>query len=153
MKVNGLTLASSLFDQTTFYPAFIRDLECSHEEIIIERPLFTSKRMSMLIPVIERAVHNGIKVYVLTRDPREHADMMVDEAELIIEHFEAIGVHTFLYTGNDHRKLAIIDRDILWEGSLNILSQTYSREVMRRTESRNHVIEMFNFLKLDKIYI
>ena len=31
--------------------------------------------------------------------------------------------------GNHHRKLAILDRKVLWEGSLNILSQTRSREI------------------------
>ena len=34
-----------------------------------------------------------------------------------------------------HRKLAVIDGLILYEGSLNILSQNRSRELMRRTVS------------------
>jgi hypothetical protein len=49
--------------------------------------------------------------------------------------------------GNHHRKLAILDKKILWEGSLNILSQIYSREIMRRIDNQDLTLEMFNFLK------
>lgn len=143
-------LASNLYDERTFYHAFIKDLSHSSKEIIIESPYITAKRMSILMPVIERAVNKGVTVYVLTRDPREHTNMMIDEAEAIIEQFEAIGVHVLLCMGNDHRKLAIIDRNILWEGSLNILSQTASREIMRRMVSHNEAKEMFEFLSLKK---
>jgi phosphatidylserine/phosphatidylglycerophosphate/cardiolipin synthase-like enzyme len=143
-----MNMRSQLFDETTFYPSFISDLSYCSKEIIIESPYITAKRMTLLMPVIKRAVHKGVMVYVLTRDPREHVNMMVDEAEAIIEQFEAIGVHVFLCTGNDHRKLAIIDRNILWEGSLNILSQTKSREIMRRIVGRSNVQELLDFLQL-----
>lgn len=49
---------------------------------------------------------------------------------------------TVLYTVKHHRKLAIIDGGILYEGSLNILSQIDSCEVMRRTVSQQLANEM-----------
>ncbi len=49
--------------------------------------------------------------------------------------------------------LTRLDRNVLWEGSLNILSQTYSREIMRRIESEQLTLEMFNFLKLGRYII
>lgn len=72
-------------------------------------------------------------------------------AEEEIQYFEALGVQVLLCVGNHHRKLAILDRKVLWEGSLNILSQTHSREIMRRIDSKELTIEMFNFLKLNKV--
>ena len=66
----------------------------------------------------------------------------------------SLGVQVFLAENPQkklfHRKLAIIDRKILWEGSLNILSQSHSRELMRRIEDRETTLETFNFLKLGK---
>jgi hypothetical protein len=59
-------------------------------------------------------------------------------------------VQVLLCLGNHHRKLAILDRSIVWEGSLNILSQTYSRELMRRIEDRESAEQMFIFLNLDR---
>ena len=72
------------------------------------------------------------------------------QSEEEIINFEIMGIQTFLCSGNHHRKLAIIDRDILWEGSLNILSQNKSREVMRRIKGQDFALEMFNFLRLDE---
>lgn len=58
---------------------------------------------------------------------------------------QELGV-TVLYTIKLHRKLAIIDGEILYEGSLNILSQLDSCEVMRRTESQQLANEMARFI-------
>ena len=57
----------------------------------------------------------------------------------------------FITKNNHHCKLAFIDRNVLWEGSLNILSQTNSREIMRRIEGENHAPKMFNYHNLGRI--
>lgn len=72
---------------------------------------------------------------------------MEPRSEEAITQFEIIGVQVLLCVGNHHRKLAILDRQLLWEGSLNILSQTHSREFMRRIEDKQLTTETFNFLK------
>lgn len=75
---------------------------------------------------------------------------MNKQSEGVIRYYEQIGVQVLVTQNNHHRKLAIIDRDILWEGSLNILSQSESREIMRRTQGDNHAQMMFDFLRLDR---
>jgi phosphatidylserine/phosphatidylglycerophosphate/cardiolipin synthase-like enzyme len=141
---------SELHDEKTFYKAFLRDLSACREEVIIESPFITSDRMKMLKSAFERLISRGIKVYVITRDPKEHDNGYDVQSEKVILYFEALGVQVLLCSGNHHRKLAILDRKILWEGSLNILSQTHSREIMRRIESEEVTMEMFNFLNLGK---
>ncbi len=139
---------SQLFDETTFYKAFINDLNYTTTEVIIESPYITAKRMTKLSTVIQNLVDRGVNVYIITRDPKEHSYQMADEAEEEIKRFEALGVHVLLCVGNDHRKLAIIDRNILWEGSLNILSQSESREIMRRINDKIQAKMCFEFLHL-----
>lgn len=102
--------------------------------------------MSKLFPVFETLIRRGIRVYIFTRDPREHTESMEVQSEVEIQRFERLGVQVFLCRGNHHRKLAILDRKILWEGSLNILSQVKSREIMKRIEEEESAIEMFEFL-------
>jgi phosphatidylserine/phosphatidylglycerophosphate/cardiolipin synthase-like enzyme len=137
--------SSTLHDEKTFYSAFLRDLDRSKEEIIIESPFITSSRMKMLWPSLKRAYSRGIKVYISTRDPNDHSDGYEAQSESEIEALEALGIQVFLCIGNHHRKLAIIDRKVLWEGSLNILSQTKSREIMRRLDGGGFAEDMFNF--------
>ncbi len=148
-KHSKLFCTSLLCDEKSFYSAFIRDLQQCRQEVIIESPYITSHRMKSFNRVFEDLLARNVKIYVLTRDPREHYEGMEVQSEAEIERFEAIGVQTLLCTGNHHRKLAILDRRILWEGSLNILSQTHSREIMRRMEGNDVAQEMFQFLNLE----
>ena len=141
---------SSLFDESTFYKQFTKDLLRAKHEVVIESPFITTERMNKLVPVFNRLVKRGVKVYVITRDPKEHQPPYIKQSEREIQHFERIGVQTLICLGKHHRKLAIIDRKILWEGSLNILSQNNSREIMRRIEGSNHAKDMFNFLKFER---
>lgn len=89
----------------------------------------------MLKPVFEWLVDCTVKVFIITRDPREHENSMALSSEEGICYFETIEVQVLLIKGDHHRKLTLIDRKILWEGSLNILSQSQSRGFMRRIES------------------
>lgn len=140
-------LSSKLYDEKTFYQTFIQDLEGCKEEVIIESPYITTERMKMLKPVFEKLVNRRIKIYVITRDPKEHNEGLEIQSEEEIRYFEALGVQVLLCVGNHHRKLAILDRKMLWEGSLNILSQKHSREIMRRIEEKETAQQMFDFLK------
>lgn len=144
-------LNSQLHDQKTFYNAFLKDLEACREEVIIESPFITTARMKYLRPIFERLINRGVKVFIITRDPREHSEGYEIQSEDEIRYFEVLGVQVLLCVGNHHRKLAILDRKVLWEGSLNILSQIHSREIMRRIENKETTMEMLKFLKLDKV--
>lgn len=141
---------SILYDETTFYNQFTKDLEKAQEEVIIESAYITVPRVRKLKPVLERLVKQGVKIFIVTRYPNEHDNAMAEQSEAGIRYFEGLGVQVLLCVGH-HRKLAMIDRKLLWEGSLNILSQTHSREFMRRIESRELTEELFKFLKFDQV--
>ena len=142
--------SSTLFDEKTFYSAFINDLYKCTKEVIIESPFITAKRVDLLTPVFNVLLSQGVKIYVITRDPKEHSETMEYQSEDTIQAFERIGVQVLLCIGNHHRKLAILDRKVLYEGSLNILSQINSREIMRRIDDEKLALEMFDFLKLGR---
>lgn len=141
---------SCLFDEKNFYRAFLKDLSSCNEEVIIESPFITLERFNCLKPIFTELLKDGVKIYIFTRDPKEHDTKMEPQSEEAIRNFEVMGVQVLLCIGNHHRKLAILDRKVLWEGSLNILSQRYSREIMRRIESSTLTLEMFNFLNLGR---
>ena len=149
-KARDPLIESKLYDEKTFYQTFCLDLENSEQEVIIESPFITYKRMKTFDRIFENLIKKGVKIYFITRDPKEHEESMEIQSEEVISHCERIGIQVLLCLGNHHRKLAILDRKVLWEGSLNILSQTYSREIMRRIENERLTLEMFTYLKLDK---
>lgn len=128
----------------------MQDLLHAEREVVVESPFITRDRMSGLFPIFETLINRLVKIYIFTRDPRKHTETLQVQSEAEIQRFEALGVQVFLCIGNHHRKLAIIDREILWEGSLNILSQAKSREIMRRINSKELASQMFGFLKFGR---
>lgn len=141
---------SKLFDEADFYPSFSRDLLNAEKEVVIDSPYIGEARMRFMMPIFQHLRNKNINVFVLTRQPSEHKDAMKQEADKIIAELEAIGVIVLVFRGQIHRKLAVIDREIVWEGSLNILSQRDSKEVMRRFVGKETASQMMNFLRLDK---
>lgn len=150
-KMNNSLLASKLFDEKTFYQTFLSDIKSCQNEIIIESPFITTFRMKTFDRVFQKLLNKGIKIYIVTRDPKEHDESLEVQSEDAIRWCEEIGIQVLLCSGNHHRKLAILDRKLLWEGSLNILSQARSREIMRRIESAQEAENMFTFLSLGNV--
>ncbi|MEX0616645.1 MAG: phospholipase D-like domain-containing protein [Candidatus Woykebacteria bacterium] len=142
--------SSQLFDETTFYQAFIKDLVSCQKEVIIESPYITNERMKLFLPILKKLLNKNVRVFVITRNPKEHEIKLEQQSETGIRAFEVVGVQVLICLGNHHRKLAILDRTVLWEGSLNIFSQNHSREIMRRIEGSETVNQMFDFLKLKR---
>ncbi len=144
-------LRSQLLNEQTFYDAFMRDIRRAQKSIIIESPFITTKRLEWLYDELAKACSRGVRIVINTRDPNTHNDTMHLQARDGVIRLQDLGV-TILYTGNHHRKLAIIDHRTLYEGSLNILSQTDSCEIMRRIESPELVQQMIRFTDLARWY-
>jgi len=146
----NLRCHSALYDEKSFFSAFLKDIGQCKKELIIESPYITRERMKMFKKPFQKLLGKGVNIYVFTRSPEEHNEFMQDQSELEIEWFEEQGIYTLLCRGNHHRKLAIVDRQILWEGSLNILSHSHSREIMRRLEGGGVAKDTYSFLNFEK---
>lgn len=145
---NGL-IDSALYKEDTFYTHFASDLKKCHSEVIIESPFITCRRLELLMPSLQKLKLRHIRVTINTRDPEAHDNEdMCNDARFALSKLQHMGINV-LFTGGHHRKLAIIDRLILYEGSLNILSQNNSCEVMRRIESAQLAWQMIRFIKID----
>lgn len=141
---------SILHDDRDFYLSFSADLLNAKKEVIIDSPFITRRRVNRIFPIINQLITKNINIFVFTRIPSEHNDLMRVESERVINEFEEMGIKVLPFKGHLHRKLALIDRKILWEGSLNILSQWNSQEIMRRFEGENTCIQTMKFLNWDK---
>lgn len=143
-------LTSTLYNEDTFYTAFQKDLYNCRSEVIIESPFITNRRVSQLFGVLEKLKQHKVRIAINTRDPEEHdSEYMRHEAREALSTLQHIGIHV-MFTESHHRKLAIIDRHIIYEGSLNILSQNNSREIMRRIESTGLAWELTRFVNIDQ---
>ena len=140
--------SSSLYDQSTFYDRFYKDLRGAKRRVVIESPFITQRRSTPLFTTISKLKKRRVEVIVNTKPIEEHDSQYQDQVAAAVEMMQNRGVRV-LFTNGHHRKIAIID-DILYEGSLNILSQNDSCELMRRIDDASSVQEMLRFIRLEK---
>ena len=140
--------SSSLYDQSTFYDRFYKDLRSAKRRVVIESPFITRRRSTPLLATITRHKKRRVEVILNTKPIEEHDSRYQDQVVAVVEILQDLGVRV-LFTNGHHRKIAIID-DILYEGSLNILSQNDSCELMRRIDDALLVREMLRFIRLEK---
>ena len=82
---------SKLHDETTFYQAFTNDLNHASKEVVIEIPFITSEGTRTLKRAFEKLAKRGVKIYIFTRDPKQHSDGNEVQSEEEIRYFEVRG--------------------------------------------------------------
>ncbi len=138
-------LASSLFDERTFYKSFKSDLRGAQHSVEIYSPFMTERRALELSVLFKELRKQCVIVTIYTRHPDHHDGFLRTQSWRAIEVLTSSGVDVIARKDMMHQKLAFIDEVILREGSLNILSQSKSKEVMRRIESPALVEQMARF--------
>lgn len=142
---------STVFDEKDFYQNFLHDVFEAKQELILVSPFITAYRSEQMMPALVNAQKRGVKIFVLTRHPSNHTGQMVGEAQGAIKKLEEHNITVLPFKKSIHQKIAILDRKVLWEGSLNILSQRDSGEHMRRFDGKGATAEqVLKFLRLDK---
>lgn len=143
------SLTPSLYDQNTFDTHFLHDVRNARLSVIIESPFIRLGRVKQFLPVFRRLTRRDVGLIINTRHPDEHDMQYRIQAIATIQSLQEIGIE-ILFTTKHHRKLAIIDREIVYEDSLNILSYYDSCEIMRRIASKIEAEMLIEFIKLNK---
>lgn len=120
-------LSSKLYNEQTFYKTFANDVRKARRHVIIESPFLTERRALQFCQQFKRISKRNVKITVNTRNPRHHDKSLEIQAWKAMRRLRDSGVKVHTYDDLRHRKLAVIDERILWEGSLNILSQNNHR--------------------------
>ena len=143
----------NLFNEQTFYKAFVQDMLKAENEVIIYSPFISKFRSDFFRETMTKLKKRNINVFIFTRPLEEHNLVMRSEITCALNDYKEFGADIFCLPGLIHEKVAIIDREILWEGSLNILSQRSSKEMMRRTTDKDSTMQVLTYLGLNKSLI
>jgi phosphatidylserine/phosphatidylglycerophosphate/cardiolipin synthase-like enzyme len=139
-----------LYNERTFYPAFVRDMLKAEKEVVIYCPFISKYRAEFFKNSLEKLRHRNIAVFIFTRPIEEHELLTRNEIKAALCDYEELGACIVHLPGFIHSKAAIIDREIVWDGSLNILSQRSSKESMRRTQDKDIATQMIDHLGLNR---
>jgi hypothetical protein len=144
----GFTLSDQDFSvstEGTFYARFAQDIHKAQHAILIFSPFLTERGASRWIDLLRNAMDRGLLVRIVTRPPGDHGGILEAGLVEMLDAVRALGI-TVDHRARMHEKIAIIDDEILWHGSLNILSHKDTAESMLRINSLSACAQVAKFV-------
>lgn len=133
-----------------FYSLLLMDLANVRDQVIIYSPFIASERLSYLQPALRAASGRGVRVYIVTKTLQERGQRRLSEYRKLEKSLSDWGM-IVIHKRRMHEKLAFIDKDIIWTGSLNILSFRDTEEYMERRQSKQVFQDYARELRLDDL--
>ncbi|HPP65015.1 MAG TPA: AAA domain-containing protein [Candidatus Paceibacterota bacterium] len=132
-KIESIELDNTIpqfCNQAFFYKAFLKDLSQAEDEVVIVSPFLTLNRVASFEAIFRELHHKGIKTFIITKPFREQK-LSQECGKELADNLRKLNIEV-IPKPLSHEKLAIIDRKIIWHGSLNILSHKNTSELMMR---------------------
>jgi ribosomal protein L37AE/L43A/uncharacterized coiled-coil DUF342 family protein len=137
--------ATVIFDEGTFYPAFSHDLLNAKESIVIFSPFVTMNGTGRWMDILGPKTSEIVNVRLVARPCGDQGGVLENGLEELFEEIVRAGI-VVDFRARMHEKFAIIDRTILWHGSLNIFSHRNTSESMFRIDSASLCEQIMQFV-------
>ena len=135
-----------IFDKHSFFPVYTNDIGNAAREVLIVSPFVTNRRVPQMMQYFHTILKNQVKVTVMTRPAEDFKDSKRSSLEQIFNTLKEVGINV-LFKSNIHQKFAIIDRKIVWYGSINLLSFGMAEESIMRLISGNIAHELIKSIE------
>jgi len=125
---------SAIFDSRSFLPVFERDIQSAKHEIAICSPFLRKARTMQMIRMLSSAQINGVRITIITRSVDSYK--LTDQPSMIalMQTLSDSGIR-IIQKPNIHQKFAIIDQNIIWYCSINLMSYGTAEESIMRFEN------------------
>ncbi|WP_030371092.1 AAA domain-containing protein [Streptomyces rimosus] len=114
-------------DERDFFRTFTEEIRHARHSLWVWAP-WVAKRVSSLLPELRRAADRGVRIRVFIRDDTDQLQKKPANQKLIADLRSIVDVVVPMNVM--HQKIAVIDERTVMLGSLNVLSQSWTREVM-----------------------
>lgn len=130
---------NAIFDLDTYEPVYMRDIHEAREEIVISSQTLNTPKVNQMIRLSEERPE--LKITVVTWAPEVYRYGR-DEVRLeLMNRLKASGSKLLTVEDNCER-FAIIDREIVWYGSMNLLSKADVEDNLMRVVSKDIAAEL-----------
>ena len=117
------------------------DLLEANKEVIISSPGLNQTKVNALVRLIKQRQENGVKITVVTLDPEGYPKEKIEDTKALVQVLENFGIKVRLQD-HMHEHFAIIDDEIVWYGSMNLLSRAKIDDNLIRVKSKDAVQEL-----------
>lgn len=132
---------NSIFDYETYVEIYNNDLFSAKKNIVISSPSFSYKKIKTFINSIKDVQEHGVEVTVLTLNPESYVFDNFDYKIHMIKSLQAVGIEVVLHEDNCFH-FTIIDNNIVWYGSVNLLGKEDMDDNIMRIDSEEIAAEL-----------
>ncbi len=133
--------ANAIFGMDTYEEVFERDLMEANKEIIVSSPGLNHAKVNAFINIVKRRQEAGLKVTVVTLEPDGYPEEKVEDTKKLVQALESSAIKVRLQD-HMHEHFAIIDDEIVWYGSMNLLSRAKEDDSLIRVKSKEVAQEL-----------
>ena len=135
------TDTNAIFDSDNYRSIYEQDLLHAEKEIVISSPGLGNRKVKELITLIRERQERGVQITVLTIPPADCEDVVRAHMEESIRLLGAAAI-TVAQVSGCHEHFAVIDRSLVWYGSMNLLSREKEDDNLIRIQSKTVAEEL-----------
>ena len=133
--------ANAIYDFETYRAVYEQDLAQAHREIIISSPTLAKNKVYRMLRILQERQEAGVKVTVVTWHPDAYYHGRDEHRIELMKALRDAGIHIELVTENCEH-YAVIDQEIVWYGSMNLLSKKDAEDNLMRVISKEIAAEL-----------
>lgn len=132
---------NAIYDFETYAAVYERDLREALRDIVISSPTLSARKVYHMMKLLKERQEKGVKVTIVTWHPDVYMYGRDEHRINLMEMLRGAGFHIELAEETcDH--YAIIDGEIVWYGSMNLLSKEDAEDNIMRVASRDIAAEL-----------
>ena len=133
--------ANAIFDSETYYDVYKKDLLEANKNIVISSPAISGAKVYELISLLRDKQLAGVEITVVTWEPDSYG--FGDAGYWMQLHEEMRQAGFYMKTVEDTcERFAIMDQEIVWYGSINLLAKSNADDSMMRVQSKKIAMEL-----------
>lgn len=132
---------NAIFDSESYLPVYEKDLMQARKSIYIASPGLNKNKVRRLIALVEEQQTAGVIVTVITQPAESYPQTRVEPTQALQTALTAAGIYV-VPQPDLHTHFAVIDQEIVWYGSTNLLSRDKEDDGLMRIGSRDVALEL-----------
>ena len=133
--------ANAIFDRESYLPVYEKDLQQAHKSIYIASPGLNKNKVRRLIALVEERQTAGVIVTVITQPAESYPQTRAEPTKALQSALTAAGIYV-VPQPDLHTHFAVIDQEVVWYGSTNLLSRDKEDDSLMRICSRDVALEL-----------
>ena len=133
--------ANAIYDIENYAETYWKDLEEANSAVVVSSPRLNNQKVDRIIKMLRKRRELGVKVTIVTWHPDAYKYGKDDVRMELMERLRKAGFEIRLVEGSCEH-YAVIDNEIVWYGSVNLLSKEDAEDNLMRVCSKDIAAEL-----------